>query len=94
MDKADNNAPGRAAGYYLVFTEGKGSADFEWKRKHSTTLRKHTGLWCYLSQSTATVTLLGIRSSGIGLEPPNTICPNSFKFPSYIRIAALCKEVL
>lgn len=94
VDKADNNAPGRAAGYYLVFTEGKGSADFERKRKHSTTLRKHTGLWRYLSRSTTTVTLLGISSSGIGLEPPNTLCPNSFKFPSYIRIDALCKEVL
>lgn len=94
VDKADNNAPGKAAGYYLVFTERKGSANFEWKRKHSTTLRKHTGLWHYLSRSTATVTLLGLSSSGTGLDPPNTICPNSFKFPSYIRIDALCKEVL
>lgn len=40
MDQDDNNAPGRVAGYYLVFTEGKGSADFELERKQSTTWEK------------------------------------------------------
>lgn len=40
VDKDDNNAPGRVAGYYLVFTEGKGSADFELERKQSTPWEK------------------------------------------------------
>lgn len=37
MDKDDNNVSERVAGYYMVFTEGKGSADFELERKQSTT---------------------------------------------------------
>lgn len=40
VDKDDNNASGRVAGYYQVFTEAKGGADFELERKQSTTWEK------------------------------------------------------
>lgn len=40
VDKDGNNAPGRVAGYYLVFTEGKGSADFELERESNLPLEK------------------------------------------------------
>lgn len=69
--------------------KGKAVQILNWRESNLPLEKKHWTV-AYLTPSNTSVALLGF--SGTHLESSNAICQTSFRFPSYVRLYALCKE--
>lgn len=69
--------------------KGKAVQILNWRESNLPLEKKHWTV-AYLTPSNTSIAILGF--SGTHLESPNAICQTSFRFPSYIRLYALCKE--